>query len=133
MIAIRPLHAVAAYGRMIKFSHSVFALPFALSGAAMAATRSGVTLSQIGWIALAMVGGETLANQAFQVSADETKEIEFVVRAVFISDVSLTPHYRGESTELSFVAMTYSLNNMGVSGGGGAGHFESQQGQCSIR
>ena len=61
MIAIRPLHAVAAYGRMIKFSHSVFALPFALSGAAMAATRSGVTLSQIGWIALAMVGARSAA------------------------------------------------------------------------
>ena len=65
------------------------------------------------YIAQVMVGGETLANEAFQVSADETKEIEFVVRTVSISDVTLTPHYRGESTELSFVAMTYSLNNMG--------------------
>ena len=28
-----PLQAIAVYGRMIKFSHSVFALPFAFSGA----------------------------------------------------------------------------------------------------
>lgn len=53
------------------------------------------------------------ANEAFKVSADETKEIQFVVRTVFISDVTLTPRYRGESAELSFVAMTYSLNNLG--------------------
>ena len=33
-----PLQAIAVYGRMIKFSHSVFALPFAFSGALLAAT-----------------------------------------------------------------------------------------------
>ena len=58
---MRLVHAVAAYGRMIRFSHTVFALPFALSGAAMAATRSGITLSQIGWIAAAMVGARSAA------------------------------------------------------------------------
>ena len=49
------LNAVAAYGRMIKFSHSIFALPFALSGAALGATVRGITPTQIGWIAVAMV------------------------------------------------------------------------------
>ena len=46
---------------MIKFSHSIFALPFALSGAALAATVRGITPSQIGWIAVAMVGARSAA------------------------------------------------------------------------
>ena len=38
-----PLQAIAVYGRMIKFSHSVFALPFAFSGALLAAMHAGIT------------------------------------------------------------------------------------------
>ena len=49
------------YGRMIKFSHTLFALPFALSGAALAAARNGVTAAQIGWIIAAMVGARSAA------------------------------------------------------------------------
>lgn len=49
------------YGRMIKFAHSIFALPFAFSGAALAAAEVGITLVQIGWIALAMVGARSAA------------------------------------------------------------------------
>ena len=54
---------------MIKFSHSVFALPFALSGAALAATEAGITLRQIGWIAVAMVGARS-AGMGFNRLAD---------------------------------------------------------------
>ena len=49
------------YGRMIKFSHSIFALPFAFSGAALAAKEAGVSPLQVGWIALAMVGARSAA------------------------------------------------------------------------
>ena len=56
-----PLQAIAVYGRMIKFSHSVFALPFAFSGAVLAAAHSGISPAQIGWIALAMVGARSAA------------------------------------------------------------------------
>ncbi|NKB68191.1 MAG: 4-hydroxybenzoate octaprenyltransferase [Candidatus Latescibacteria bacterium] len=55
------LRAIAVYGRMIKFSHSVFALPFAFSGAALAAAHTGITVAQIGWISLAMVGARSAA------------------------------------------------------------------------
>ncbi len=51
---------ILAYGRMIKFSHSVFALPFALTSAALAAGE-GFRWSQIGWIVLAMVGARSAA------------------------------------------------------------------------
>ena len=51
---------VLAYGRMIKFSHSVFALPFALASAALAA-REGFRWAQLGWIVVAMVGARSAA------------------------------------------------------------------------
>lgn len=48
----------ADYLRLIKFSHSVFALPFAFTSALIAA--DGIpTLQQIFWITIAMVGGRT--------------------------------------------------------------------------
>jgi 4-hydroxybenzoate polyprenyltransferase len=48
---------------MIKFSHTVFAFPFALMGATLAALASGrpPSAAQIGWICLAMVGARTAA------------------------------------------------------------------------
>ena len=48
---------------MIKFEHSVFALPFALVGALLAARASGVLPSwrQILWIVVAMVGARSAA------------------------------------------------------------------------
>jgi 4-hydroxybenzoate polyprenyltransferase len=49
-----------AYGRMIKFSHSVFALPFALTSMALAST-DGLRWVQVGWILVAMVGARSAA------------------------------------------------------------------------
>lgn len=48
---------------MIKFSHTVFAFPFALLGATLATLASGRAPSpaQVGWICLAMVGARTAA------------------------------------------------------------------------
>lgn len=48
------------FGRMIKFSHSVFALPFALTSAFLAA-GFGLRLQQLGWILVAMVGARSAA------------------------------------------------------------------------
>ena len=55
------LRGLVAYSRMIKFGHSVFALPFAFSGAALAAVESGISLGQVFWIAVAMVGARSAA------------------------------------------------------------------------
>ena len=52
------MQKVTLYLRMIKFSHSIFALPFALTSAVIAA--SGVpSLSQVVWITVAMVGARS--------------------------------------------------------------------------
>lgn len=52
---------VLTYGRMIKFSHSLFALPFAFSGVALAMLGTDVLPSQILWIAVAMIGARSAA------------------------------------------------------------------------
>ncbi len=58
---------------MIKFEHSVFALPFALTGAMLAVRESGVawsaTAGKFGWIMLAMVAARSAA-MAFNRVAD---------------------------------------------------------------
>jgi 4-hydroxybenzoate polyprenyltransferase len=48
------------YGRMIKFSHSVFALPFALASALIAA-GGRVPWRELPWIVVAMVGARSAA------------------------------------------------------------------------
>jgi 4-hydroxybenzoate polyprenyltransferase len=54
------LSDLIAYGRMIKFSHTVFALPFALMAAWLAA--GGVPAAdKAGWIVVAMVGARSAA------------------------------------------------------------------------
>ena len=52
---------ILTYGRMIRFSHSIFALPFALSGVVLASTRSDIEVSTVGWIVVAMVGARSAA------------------------------------------------------------------------
>lgn len=49
------------YGRMIKFSHSVFALPFALSAVLLAARNTGFSFGQFVWILIAMVAARSAA------------------------------------------------------------------------
>ena len=55
------LARVTTYGRMIKFSHSVFALPFALSSAALAARGVGLRAGQLLWVLVAMLGARSAA------------------------------------------------------------------------
>jgi len=53
---------IATVLEMIKFEHSVFALPFALTGALLAARASGLpSWRQVLWIVVAMVGARSAA------------------------------------------------------------------------
>jgi 4-hydroxybenzoate polyprenyltransferase len=68
---------------MVKFSHTLFALPFALAGAALAAAESGITWRQVLWIVLAMVGARNaamgfnrLADQAYDARNPRTANRE---------------------------------------------------------
>ena len=59
------LRKVGTVLEMIKFEHSVFALPFALTGALLAVRDSGLSWSELGgkfgWIVIAMVAGRSAA------------------------------------------------------------------------
>jgi len=52
---------ILEFGRMIKFSHSVFALPFALSGAILATREIPVDMHKLFWIIIAMIGARSAA------------------------------------------------------------------------
>jgi len=59
-LKMNPLGKIRIFLEMIKFSHTVFALPFAFTGAVLAA-RGLPTLAQAFWILMAMVGARTAA------------------------------------------------------------------------
>jgi 4-hydroxybenzoate polyprenyltransferase len=46
---------------MVKLPHTLFALPFALSGATLAAAEAGITWTQVLWIVVAMIGARNAA------------------------------------------------------------------------
>lgn len=52
---------VRTYLDFVRFSHSVFALPFALTGALLAAREHPITWERVGWIVLAMVAARSAA------------------------------------------------------------------------
>ena len=52
---------IFTFGRMIKFSHTVFALPFALASVVLAQRHNPVTLKLLFLILLAMVGARSAA------------------------------------------------------------------------
>jgi 4-hydroxybenzoate polyprenyltransferase len=49
------------YASFVRFSHSVFALPFALTGALLASRYVPLTWTRVGWIVLAMVSARSAA------------------------------------------------------------------------
>ena len=57
----RGLERIVLFGRMVKFGHSVFALPFALSAVVLAARWGPVTAGKVAWILVAMVGARSAA------------------------------------------------------------------------
>jgi 4-hydroxybenzoate polyprenyltransferase len=56
-----PLAPIVTFGRMIKFEHTIFALPFALAAAAIAARGHGLTIARTAGIVVAMAAARTAA------------------------------------------------------------------------
>jgi 4-hydroxybenzoate polyprenyltransferase len=55
------MHKFATYLSFVRFSHSVFALPFALTGALLAWRANPFSWSQVAWIVVCMVGARSAA------------------------------------------------------------------------
>jgi len=52
---------IQEYGKMIKFSHTIFALPFALSALILAQRNSAITIQLLFWILAAIAGARSAA------------------------------------------------------------------------
>jgi 4-hydroxybenzoate polyprenyltransferase len=55
------IERLRTYLSFVRFSHSVFALPFALAGAVLAARQATITWAKLGWILVAMVAARSAA------------------------------------------------------------------------
>jgi 4-hydroxybenzoate polyprenyltransferase len=55
------LSRIRTYASFVRFSHSVFALPFALTGALLASRREPLTWERVAWIVVAMVAARSAA------------------------------------------------------------------------
>jgi 4-hydroxybenzoate polyprenyltransferase len=55
------VHRLRTYLSFVRFSHSVFALPFALTGALLASRQAPLTAGRVGWIVAAMVAARSAA------------------------------------------------------------------------
>jgi 4-hydroxybenzoate polyprenyltransferase len=55
------LRKLRTYGSFVRFSHSVFALPFALTGALLASRQTPPGWARVGWIVVAMVAARSAA------------------------------------------------------------------------
>ncbi|MBW2367988.1 MAG: UbiA family prenyltransferase [Deltaproteobacteria bacterium] len=52
---------ILIYGRMIKFSHTLFALPFALAAVVLAQRENPLTVGNLFWLLMAMIGARSAA------------------------------------------------------------------------
>ncbi|MEZ4528628.1 MAG: UbiA-like polyprenyltransferase [Desulfobacterales bacterium] len=52
---------IVTYGRMVKFSHTIFALPFALSAVVLAQREHSLSIWDIFWVLMAMFGARSAA------------------------------------------------------------------------
>src|ERR1044072_8046835 len=82
---------LADYASLVRFSHSVFALPFALASLTLAGTRYYVSAAALGWIVVAMVAARTaamgfnrLADRKFDALNPRTRAWELPARKVSV-------------------------------------------------
>ena len=61
MASKKSISRVRTYLSFVRFSHSVFALPFALTGALLASRQHPVTWRQVFWIVVCMVTARSAA------------------------------------------------------------------------
>ena len=104
---------ITNYGSLIRFSHTVFALPFALASVALAWPSHPVTLQSFLWILLAMVSARSaamafnrLADRKFDALNPRTQQWELPRGTVTVWEaVSLTV-----ASSVVFVYAAYQLN-----------------------
>ena len=104
---------ILSYGRLIRFSHTVFALPFALSSVALAWPAHPPTAGTLLWILVAMVGARSaamgfnrLADRKFDALNPRTSAWELPQGTVKVSEAVLLTLV----SSLVFIYAAYRLN-----------------------
>ncbi len=104
---------IVNYGRLIRFSHTVFALPFAMAAVALAWPAHPASPSTLAWILVAMVGARSaamgfnrLADRNFDALNPRTRAWELPRGKVKISEAVLLTTL----SSLVFIYAAYRLN-----------------------
>ena len=104
---------ISDYASLVRFSHTIFALPFAMSSIALAWSKHPVTLRALIWILVAMVGARSaamgfnrLADRKFDALNPRTQGWELPQGKVRISEAILLT----VAMSLLFVLAAYELS-----------------------
>jgi 4-hydroxybenzoate polyprenyltransferase len=117
---------IADYGSLVRFSHTIFALPFALASIALAWPKYPVTVHGLLWILIAMVGARTgamgfnrLADRKFDALNPRTKNWELpqgkvkVAEAVWVTTLA-SAIFIFAAYELNWVCFALSPLALGI-------------------
>lgn len=87
---------IITFARMIKFSHTLFALPFALTSIVLVSFSNKVTWSKLFWIIVAMVGARSaamgfnrIADREYDAKNPRTKNRELPTKQISLREASL--------------------------------------------
>ena len=104
---------IADYASLVRFSHTVFALPFALASLALASPRYPITLRSLVWILVAMIGARTaamafnrLADRKFDALNPRTKNWELPQGKIKVGEAMLLTAL----ASAVFIVAAYELN-----------------------
>ena len=107
------LEKIRNYGSLIRFSHTVFALPFALASVALAWPSHPVTLRGFFWILIAMVGARSaamafnrLVDRKFDALNPRTQKWELPQGSVKVREAAILT----VTSSVVFVYAAYQLN-----------------------
>ena len=109
------LSRLQKYASLIRFSHTVFALPFALTGALFANEQTGLLWDRVGWILLSMflartaaMGFNRIVDARFDALNPRTRTREIPQKKVSLLEASVIVLV----SAIAFVAATYPLGEL---------------------
>ncbi len=86
---------IVTFGRMVKFSHTLFAMPFALTSVVLASFEYRVTVYKLVWIVIAMVGARSaamgfnrIADRKYDATNPRTKNREIPANKISLAKAS---------------------------------------------
>ena len=87
---------IIAFGRLVRFSHTLFAMPFALTSVVLVSFSHKITLIKIFWIIVAMVGARSaamgfnrIADREFDARNPRTKNREIPAEKISVGEAAL--------------------------------------------